>query len=140
MNDRTLRLVTAALVLVTIGIAGYLLDAHYSGGSVVCASGGCNTVAQSRYAAIFGVPVALIGLLGSVAILATLVGNGLFRRAAGLALALTGFVFAAYLVLAQLTVLHAICEWCVANDLLVTVIAAVGLLRARADLTAPTGA
>ena len=135
MSDRSLRLVMAALLVVTIGIASYLLQAHYSDGSVVCSTGGCERVEQSRYSDIFGVPVALIGLLGSVAILATLPGSDILRRGAGLALALTGFVFAAYLLLIQLTVLHAVCEWCVANDSLIAVVALLAILRARTDLS-----
>jgi uncharacterized membrane protein len=135
MRDRTLRLTTGGLVLVTIGIASYLLHAHSSGGSVVCSTGGCRAVEQSRYSDVFGVPVALIGLLGSLAILATLVRDDRPTRAAGVALALTGTIFAAYLVVVQLTVLHAVCEWCVANDAAMSVIALLALLRARADLS-----
>ena len=133
MSDKALRLTMAMLALVTIGIAGYLLQAHYSGGSVVCSTGGCETVEQSRYSDIFGIPVALIGLLGSVAILITLLRGDLLGRAAGLALTLTGFLFAAYLVLVQLAVLHAVCEWCIVNDSLVTAIAALAVVRASAD-------
>ena len=69
MNDRALRMVMAVLTLATVGIAGYLLQAHYSGGSVVCATGGCEAVERSRYSEIFGVPVSLFGLIGSAAIL-----------------------------------------------------------------------
>lgn len=137
MSDKALRLTMAALALVTIGIASYLLQAHYSGGSVVCSTGGCETVEQSRYADIFGIPVALIGLLGSVAILITLMRGDLLGRAAGLALTLTGFFFAAYLVLVQLTALHAVCEWCIVNDSLLAAIAVLAVVRARADLKTP---
>jgi uncharacterized membrane protein len=134
MSERTLRLVMAALALVTMGIASYLLQAHYSGGSVVCSTGGCEAVEQSRYSDIFGIPVALIGLLGSIAILVTLLRRDLLGRAAGLAFTVSGFFFAAYLVLVQLTVLHAVCEWCVVNDSLLAVIAALAIVRASADL------
>ena len=108
------------------------MQAHYSGGSVVCSTGGCDVVERSRYADVFGLPVALIGLLGSVAILVTLLRGDLFGRAAGLALASVGLVFAAYLVLVQLAVLHAVCEWCIVNDSLLAVIAGLAVVRARA--------
>lgn len=36
---------------------------------------------------------------------------------------MTGFVFAACLVVLQLAVLDAVCEWCVANDALLAVLA-----------------
>ena len=131
MSDRVLRLVTAALTLATIGIAAYLVQAHYAEASVVCATGGCETVQQSRYSEIFGVPVALIGLLGSVAILLSLTRTDVLARAAGLALTVCGLVFAVYLVALQLVVLDAVCEWCVANDSLLVVIALLAALRAR---------
>jgi uncharacterized membrane protein len=130
MSDRTLRLTMAGLALVTVGISSYLLQAHFAGGSVVCATGGCETVAQSRYSEIFGVPIALVGLLGSLAILASLGLRDVLGRAVGIALTLSGFIFAAYLVLLQLFVIDAVCEWCVANDVLLAVLAAFAVWRA----------
>jgi uncharacterized membrane protein len=134
MSDRALRLVMAVLAAAVVGIAGYLLQAHYSGGSIVCSTGGCETVQQSSYSEIFGIPVALVGLVGAVAILVSLVRGDLYGRAAGVALAVSGFIFAAYLVIVQLAVIDAVCEWCIASDSLMTVMAAVALWRARADL------
>ena len=49
----------------------YLTIVHYAGGSPVCAiAHGCATVQKSRYAEFAGVPVAVLGLLGYVGILA----------------------------------------------------------------------
>ena len=131
MSDRALRLLMAALALATVGIASYLLQAHYAGSSVVCATGGCETVAQSSYSEIFGVPVALVGLIGSVAILVSLLLRDVLGRAAGVALTLSGVIFAVYLVLVQLFVIDAVCEWCVANDVLLAVLAGLAVWRAR---------
>jgi uncharacterized membrane protein len=137
MSDRMLRLVMGVLALATVGIAAYLTQAHYAGGSVVCSTGGCETVQQSDYAELFGAPVALIGLLGSVAIALSLLRGDVLGRAAGLALTVSGFVFAAYLVIVQLAVLGAVCEWCVVNDSLLAVLAVLATLRARRDLRPP---
>ena len=64
MSDRTLRLIGAAVALAGVGVSGYLTWAHYSNATVVCVrGGGCETVQQSSYAEIAGVPVALLGLL-----------------------------------------------------------------------------
>jgi uncharacterized membrane protein len=131
MSDRHLRLLMAAPALATAAIAGYLLHVHYAGGSVVCSTGGCGTVARSEYSEIFGIPVALIGLIGSVAILLSLLCADDLGRAAALTLTLSGFTFAAYLVIAQLFVIHAICEWCVANDTLLAVLAVLAVVRIR---------
>jgi uncharacterized membrane protein len=132
MSDRAFPLVMAALATASVGIAAYLVQAHYSGGSVICSTGGCETVQQSSYAEIFGVPVALLGLLGSLAILLTLLRGDLPWRAAGLALAVSGLVFAGYLVIVQLAVLGAVCQWCVANDAIVAVLAGLAGWRAYA--------
>ena len=136
MSDRALRLVMAALAIASIGIAAYLVQAHYSGVSVVCSTGGCETVQKSAYAEVFGVPVALLGLLGSAAILVTLFRGGPASRAAGLGFAVSGLVFAAYLVIVQLAVIGAVCQWCVANDAILAVVAGVAGWRAFTDLRA----
>ena len=118
----------------TSGIASYLLYAHYADGSIVCSTGGCETVEQSRYADVFGVPVALLGLIGSIAILLTLLRGDLLSRAAGLTLTVAAFVFASYLVVVQLAVIGAVCEWCIVNDALVALLAALAGWRALSDL------
>jgi uncharacterized membrane protein len=137
MSDRALRSVMALLAVATVGIASYLLYAHYSGGSVVCATGGCEAVEQSHYSEIYGIPVALLGMFGLVAILLTLARGDMLARAAGLTLTLSGLAIAAYLIVVQLVVLDAVCEWCIANDTPVAVLAALAAWRARADLRAP---
>jgi uncharacterized membrane protein len=131
MSDRAFRLTMAGVALISVGISSYLLQAHYAGTSVVCSTGGCQTVAQSTYSELFGVPVALVGLVGSLAILASLVRGDVFGRAAAVALTLSGLVFAVYLVLLQLFVIDAVCEWCVANDVLLAILAGLAAWRAR---------
>ena len=139
MTDRRLRLVMAALALATIAIAAYLVQAHYSDTNVVCSTGGCEMVEQSRYSDVFGVPVALIGLIGSAAILLSLARADVLGRAAGLGLTLVGVVFGAYLVIVQLGVLGAVCEWCVTNDAMVAVLAVLAVVRVRGDLRVRVG-
>ena len=129
----------AVVAAAVVGIAAYLVQAHYADSSIVCSTGGCETVQQSSYSEIFGIPVALIGLLGALAILVSLARSDTIGRAVGVALAVSGFIFAAYLVIVQLTVLHAVCEWCIASDSLITVLAAVALWRARTELATGRG-
>ena len=72
-----LRLASAAVATAGLAIAAYLTAVHYTGGSPACAiAHGCEVVQQSRYAELAGVPVALLGLLGYAAILASLAGDG----------------------------------------------------------------
>ncbi len=104
--------------------------AHLTHASVVCSTGGCETVQHSRYAELGGVPVALLGLLGYLAIL----GSAFLRRteaaAVGAAVALGGLAFACWLVYVQLGILHAICVWCVASDVVLALLAVITTLRA----------
>ena len=58
-------------------IAGYLTSSTTRAATPVCAiAHGCATVQQSAYAELAGVPVALLGLVGYVAILASLARDG----------------------------------------------------------------
>jgi hypothetical protein len=47
MSERTLRLATGALAVVGAAISGYLLYVRESGGALICATGGCETVQSS---------------------------------------------------------------------------------------------
>ena len=56
-----------------LGVAAYLTYVHYEGIKPVCGLGGdCEKVQTSEWSKLAGVPVALLGLLGYAAILATL--------------------------------------------------------------------
>ena len=60
-----MRAAAIGVALAGLGIATYLTAVHYAGGEPVCAvAHGCATVQQSDYAALAGVPVAVLGLLG----------------------------------------------------------------------------
>ena len=113
-----------------LAIATYLTVAHYAGGTPVCAiAHGCAVVQKSSYSQLGGVPVALLGLLGYVAILASLAGNGRRARTATAGLAFAGFGFSAWLTYVEVAELQAICIWCVGSALCMTVLA--GLSAAR---------
>jgi uncharacterized membrane protein len=130
VSDRTLRAAIAALAMVGVGIAAYLTSVHYAGLHPLClASGGCEQVQSSRYAKLAGVPVAVLGLGGYVAILASLFVRGEAGRAAGACLALAGFGFSAYLTYRELFTIDAICQWCVASAILMTLLALLTTIR-----------
>jgi uncharacterized membrane protein len=125
-----LRVASAAVALAGLGIAGYLTVVHYTGGTPACAvSHGCATVQKSRYAELGGVPVALLGLAGYVAILASLARDGEAARTATAFLALAGFGFSAWLTYVELARLDAICSWCVGSAICMTLLAALSVTR-----------
>jgi uncharacterized membrane protein len=120
------------LSLIGVGIAGYLTWVHYGHLSVVCFSGGggCEKVQSSDYAELAGIPVALLGLLGYIGILASVLllprDEG---KLASAFLALVGFGFSMYLTWAELFRIHAICQWCVASAVIMTALTVLTLAR-----------
>jgi uncharacterized membrane protein len=131
MSERTIRLTSAALAAVGAAIAGYLVYVRTTGGTLACVTGGCDTVQHSSYAEMVGVPVAALGLAGFLGLLASALAPGEEARLTQATLALAGFCFGVYLLYVQVVVIDAICQWCVATDLLTTAIAALSLLRIR---------
>jgi uncharacterized membrane protein len=131
------RAASAALALAGLGIAGYLTAVHYGGGTPVCAvSHGCEIVQQSRYAELAGVPVALLGLAGYAAILVSLARDGEGARTATAFLALAGCGFSGWLTYVELARLDAVCSWCVASAICMTLLAVLSVTRL---LAAPPG-
>jgi uncharacterized membrane protein len=124
-----LRSAIAAVCLIGLGIAAYLTAVHYAHVSPVCTSGGCEKVQTSRYAELHGAPVALLGLIAYAALLATAAVRGLAAAAAGAVVALAGAAFSGYLLWAQLARIHAICVWCVGNDAVIALLAALCVAR-----------
>ena len=112
------------LTLLGLGVAGYLTYLHYSGSEIPCLKGGgCETVQHSIYSKLAGIPVALIGLLGYVAILASLLApKGETTRLATMVFTLVGFGFSAYLTSRELFSIHAICVWCAGSALIMTLL------------------
>ena len=137
MSDRALRILVAALALAGAGIAGYLTYAKYADTTIACATGGCETVQSSEYAEVLGLPVPVLGLAGYLAILATALFAGEHARLAGAALALGGLVFSVYLVVVQIVAIGAFCQWCLASDLVMLLLAAATVARLRVRQPAP---
>jgi uncharacterized membrane protein len=125
----TLRQAIAGTALVGGAIAAYLTLVHYSHISPICTTGGCEKVQQSRYAEAAGIPVALLGLGAYAAVLATAAVRGVAAALAGATIALAGVAFSAYLLWAQLARIHAICQWCLGNDVMVAVVASLCVVR-----------
>jgi uncharacterized membrane protein len=120
------RLELAILVVCLLGIAdaGYLTYVHYAGLKVLClSSGGCETVQASRWSKLGGIPVSVLGLIGYVALLGSLAIRRELGRAAGFAIALIGFGFSMYLTYREIFTIKAICQWCVASAVFMTVLA-----------------
>lgn len=95
-------------------------------------------VQTSRYSELAGVPVALIGLIGYVVILASLLAPDDERfRFLTAALTLGGFGFSVYLTYREVFSIHAICEECVSSAIIMTVMMCLSIWRyLRGDVNA----
>ena len=120
ITDRHLRIGAIILALIGLGVAGYLTYVHYEEIRPVCGLGGdCVKVQASEWSKLAGIPVAVLGLV-----------------AYGALTSLIGFGFSAYLTYRELFTIDAICQWCVASAIIMTLLAVVTtarLLRAPGD-------
>jgi uncharacterized membrane protein len=110
----------AVVALAGIAVAAYLTRAHYDDGSMVCPiGGGCETVQESEYAEIAGIPVAVLGLAAYLVLLGLIAWDSPLARLAAAAIGLIGLVFSGYLLVVQAFVIEAFCIWCLANDVVI---------------------
>jgi len=125
-----MRAAAVAVALIGLGIATYLTIVHYAGGAPVCAiAHGCATVQKSRYAEFAGVPVAVLGLLGYVALLVSLARDTEAFRTAAAFIAIAGAAFSGWLTYVEVFKLHAICIWCVGSAICMALLAILTTLR-----------
>jgi uncharacterized membrane protein len=132
MSDSRLGILTAVLALAGAAVSGHIVWVRLSGGELACTTGGCATVQSSAYAEIAGIPVALAGLVAFLLLGATAFSRATGARAFGASLALTALAFSAYLLVIQLAVIEAVCDWCLASDAITSAVAVAAVLRLRA--------
>jgi uncharacterized membrane protein len=133
-----LRLVAVVLAIAGIAVAGYLSWAEVTGSETQCLDTGkinCETVQSSAYSEVLGVPIALLGLAGYVAILGVLLLEdqiaflAAYGRTLVVGFALFGVIFSVYLTLIEATVLDAYCQWCLISAALIIVLLVLGSVR-----------
>ena len=126
-----LRRAMIALSVVGLGVAIYLTVIHYAGINPACTAGAsCIKVQTSQWSKLAGVPVALLGLIGYIGILGSLlVRDREETRLATLGLTTIGFGFSAYLTYRELFSIHAVCEWCASSAVIMTLLLAGAMTR-----------
>jgi uncharacterized membrane protein/thiol-disulfide isomerase/thioredoxin len=135
------------LAVLGLGVAGYMAYIEITHVAAVCGPvGECNVVQTSQYAAIAGIPVAVLGLIFYLAVPVLWAVQrytvGKWARPAALALlglTLFGVLFSIYLTLLELFVIHAVCMWCLSSALITTLIMVV-VAAQLARRAAPAGA
>jgi uncharacterized membrane protein len=128
----------ASVVLACLGAldAIYLVIYKYTGDSRMClGNGGCHNVNFSPYSMIAGIPVAVYGLAAYVVIIAILLLEPRMRLAhengplAVFGISLGGVAFTAYLTWLEFYVIHAVCPFCVASAVIITLIFILAIIR-----------
>lgn len=122
-RDRTIPI----LAVIGLAVAFYLSFVEVSGSDAVCGPvGDCNSVQQSVYAKIFGIPIGILGMLGYIVILAAwslrrLPGQIGDLAANGLPITIFfGVAFSIYLTFLEPFVIGATCMWCLASAAVMT--------------------
>ncbi len=141
------RQVIAVLALLGLLLSVYLTLYHFGYvGTLACGgTNECEKVQASRYAVLFGVPVAAFGVVGYLALLlialAGLNEKWDSRPEPTLQLAIVsgaGVAFTAYLTWLELFRIHAICRWCVGSALLILAIFVASLVSLPSLRTRPS--
>lgn len=111
-------LIVAFLILSFLGFldALYLTVSHYYGLFLKCFIGECETVLESQYATIAGIPVALLGTIYYLAIFIFVilfldVKKDFFIKSAAW-LTIVGFLSSLYFIFLQLFIIKATCFYC----------------------------
>lgn len=134
-----------AVSIAGLAVAAYLTYEHFTAGTTLaCPDTGvvnCLKVTSSQYSKLFGIPVALLGLLFFAGM--TALSLPPFWRTSSpwpgrlrLGAVLVGVVFVCYLIWAELFQIDAICLWCTVVHALTLVLFA--LVMIRLALTPPT--
>jgi uncharacterized membrane protein len=146
-TEPTLRwqpLATLVLSIAGLGIATYLTITHFDKVALVCSDTGsinCAKVTTSPQSEIVGIPVAMLGLVFFIPMIALCLPAA-WRSAdrrihlARLLLAVTGVGMIIYLIIAELFIIKAICLWC-SGVHLVTFILFVIIVTASPVVLAP---
>jgi len=131
VTERRLRIAIAVASLLGLGIAAYLTYVHYAHTTVLCVAGGggCEKVQNSDQSKLAGIPVAVLGLVGYAGIFGSALVRGEAARIGGALLALIGIGFSLYLTYAEIFLIHAICQWCVASCVVMAILAALTCAR-----------
>jgi uncharacterized membrane protein len=130
--------VMLALAFIGIVDAGYDSYAIFTDQPLWCPPpiDGCNTVANSPYARVWGVPLGYFGVVYYVCMFALAAALALAPsrawRAGALAWAAMGVGFSAYFMYVQLNFIHAFCIYCLISGVLTLLLLATALGHYRA--------
>ena len=138
--EKRLSQLTILLAVLGLLVSVYMTIYKLTSNDSMCiGSGDCKTVNASRYSEInlagFDIPVAVLGVAGYAAILGVL----LFERKIDFlqqngslvlfGLSLMGFLFTLYLIYVEIALIKALCPFCLASQIVMTIIFILSVIR-----------
>jgi uncharacterized membrane protein len=127
---------TMISALAGLAISIYMLIFKIFSIDAMCfGNGGCSTVNASPYSEIYGIPIAAVGFIGYLAIIVALILENqlsFFKENGPLlefGMGLVGVVYSAYLTYLEFYVIHAVCPFCVASAIAITLCFIFALIR-----------
>ncbi len=132
-------LLIAGLGLAGLAITTYLTTNAILHSEVACSIDGCNTVLNSKWSKIFGVPASAYGMatysmimLGALHAFQSPTDN-LFGRIVASTSSAIGLVGSIYLTIIEIFVINAICPYCITSATLVAVSTIAAVVAARRE-------
>lgn len=133
MNGLKQPLTVASLLLATVGLvlSGYLSYVHFNPDALVCSGDGCSIVQLSSYSKMFGIPIALFGVLLFITLIGAIVLRELRYAWADtistgiVVLLVAAVIYWAYLTYLEANVIYAFCQWCVITSIVTVILLAV---------------
>ncbi|MBK9926346.1 MAG: vitamin K epoxide reductase family protein [Anaerolineales bacterium] len=136
MMNKRLTQITIALAILGLLVSIYMTIYKVTLNSKMCiGSGGCETVNNSIYSSINGIPVAAVGILGYVVLLGILLFENKidFLKSNGsmafFGISLIGFFFTLWLIYVEVALLDAYCPFCITSQITMTVIFILSVIR-----------
>jgi uncharacterized membrane protein len=146
--DGKLRITSIVLAVLGLVDSIYLVWVKLTGNYAICGPiGNCESVNSSRYSEIFGIPIALLGALAylMIIILLLLENRRSFWAEFGpmivFGISLIGVLYSIYLTYLEISVLKAICPYCIISAIILVallVISSIRLSQSFGEADAPT--
>ncbi len=134
--DKWIYRISIALVVLGMLVSIYMTIYKLTENNNMClGSGDCASVNASVYSEVSGIPVAVVGVGGYLAILALLLLEnrvGFLKTNGTMAifgLALVGFLFTLYLIYVEIALIHALCPFCVTSQATMTILFILSVIR-----------
>lgn len=138
-----LRLGMILLIVAGLGVSAYLMWGYSVPGATLACGGssGCESVKNSVYANLWGIPLPVIGLISYGVLFVLILAQGhaaIVERAwppyialAVFGISLAGVLYSAYLTYVELYVIYAICRWCVASAIIMVAVFVLSIFNLR---------